>query len=136
MADLKEKLVALNEDLENKKKLDIGEEPVWVKTKTTNLGTVNGQSNYTYTKTTYYNNYVPMNGLFVVGIFSPLLPICLTYVIVKSIKKSKAKKLLKKDHAEYEKRLADKRTQISKAEKAIRDAENAMEDIISTLNTL
>lgn len=135
-AELKEKIVALNEELKNKKAINIGEEPVWVKTKSTNLGTINGKSDYTYTKTIYYNNYVPMNKLVVVGLFTPLLPICLLYVIIKCVQKSKAKKLLAKDHEEYVKKLADKNQQISQVEKEISNAENAMNGIIERVNSL
>ncbi len=127
---LKERIVKLTEELERKKNLNIGEEPVWARTKSRDFGT------YTYTETKYYNNYVPMNGLLVVGIFSPLLPICLPYTIIKCVQKSKAKKLLAKDRAKYFEKLKDKQNQISEVKNEIDAAKRKMDEIITSLNSL
>ena len=56
--------------------------------------------------------------------------------IIKSVQKSKAKKLLAKDHEVYVKKLADKKEQIAQVEKEISNVENAMNRIIESVNSL
>lgn len=108
---IKTAIEKLEDELQNKQN-EIGKlvKPAW---KTETVGKASGM-----TYTNYYGGYIPVNPLMVVGLFSPLNPICAIYLIVKKVKKGKCLKQLKiaeneynSKHQELSKRICEIKTE-------------------------